>query len=157
MAERREFYLGLAIGSLVGAAVALLYAPASGEETRHQLADKATDVKDKATEVAGTVRTTVADKAGAVKETVTHAADSVRTRVTDVADRAQTAVSDTKTRIQSAVEAGKDAYASKKTELEADVAADVGGEFTADGGDALGGDSMNSDETVGTTDNTTTV
>ena len=32
--------LAFALGALAGAAVALLYAPASGEETRRRLADK---------------------------------------------------------------------------------------------------------------------
>jgi gas vesicle protein len=54
----RTFLAGLAIGALVGAGVALLFAPQSGEETRHAVARKAKhlareardrydDVKDK--------------------------------------------------------------------------------------------------------------
>lgn len=37
----RTFLAGLAIGALVGAGVALLFAPQSGEETRHAVSRKA--------------------------------------------------------------------------------------------------------------------
>ena len=40
------------LGALTGAAVALLVAPASGEETRRVLADKAREGREKATEAA---------------------------------------------------------------------------------------------------------
>jgi gas vesicle protein len=36
------------LGALAGAAVALLYAPASGDETRRRLAEKARDGRDRA-------------------------------------------------------------------------------------------------------------
>ena len=40
--------MAFAIGAIAGAAVALLYAPASGEETRKRLAQKARDGREKA-------------------------------------------------------------------------------------------------------------
>jgi gas vesicle protein len=39
-------FLAFAVGALVGAAVALLYAPASGDETRRKLAKKAREGRD---------------------------------------------------------------------------------------------------------------
>jgi gas vesicle protein len=39
-------FLAFAVGALVGAAVALLYAPASGDETRRKLARKAREGRD---------------------------------------------------------------------------------------------------------------
>ncbi len=45
-----EFFAGLVIGSLVGAALALLMAPQSGEETRAQIRDKSLEFKDRAEE-----------------------------------------------------------------------------------------------------------
>lgn len=40
--------MAFALGALAGAAVALLYAPAAGEETRRRLAEKAREGRDRA-------------------------------------------------------------------------------------------------------------
>ena len=44
------FFAGLVIGGLVGASLALLLAPQSGEETRTQIKDKSFELKDGAVE-----------------------------------------------------------------------------------------------------------
>jgi gas vesicle protein len=44
------------VGAAVGAAVALLYAPQEGAETRRLIGEKASDVKDKATEFGHTAK-----------------------------------------------------------------------------------------------------
>jgi gas vesicle protein len=49
MAEKDNFgsfLIGFLVGGLAGAVVALLYAPASGEETRTVIKDKAIELKD---------------------------------------------------------------------------------------------------------------
>jgi gas vesicle protein len=45
-----EFFAGLVIGGLVGATLALLLAPQSGEETRAQIRDKSLEYKGRAEE-----------------------------------------------------------------------------------------------------------
>jgi gas vesicle protein len=50
------------LGASVGAAVALLYAPQEGEATRRLLGEKATDVKDKASELSHTVASATREK-----------------------------------------------------------------------------------------------
>ncbi len=50
------------LGAAVGAAVALLYAPQEGEATRRLIGEKATDVKDKASELGQTVATATREK-----------------------------------------------------------------------------------------------
>ena len=42
--------LAFALGALAGAAIALLYAPASGDETRRRLRKKAEEGRDRVTE-----------------------------------------------------------------------------------------------------------
>lgn len=44
--------MAFVLGALAGAAVALLYAPASGQETRRKLAEKAREGRDKAESIA---------------------------------------------------------------------------------------------------------
>ena len=44
--------MAFALGALAGAAVALLYAPASGEETRRKLAERAREGREKAEKLA---------------------------------------------------------------------------------------------------------
>lgn len=48
--EGAAFFAGLVIGGLVGAALALLLAPQSGEETRAQIRDRSLEYKDRAEE-----------------------------------------------------------------------------------------------------------
>ena len=53
MADRNgggEFFAGLVIGGMVGAAMALLMAPQSGEETRSQIRSASLEIKDRATD-----------------------------------------------------------------------------------------------------------
>lgn len=42
-----SFLIGFLVGGIAGAVVALLYAPATGEETRTVIKDKAIELKDK--------------------------------------------------------------------------------------------------------------
>ena len=60
------FGTGLLIGAVIGGAIALLYAPKSGKETR-QL------IKDKTTEVVDTVKEETSGVIDTVKETVSEA------------------------------------------------------------------------------------
>lgn len=116
------FLLGLVIGGALGAALALLYAPQRGEDTRGFVAQKSTEyasaAKAKTSEMADTLRQNAAslgDKAGDV-------VDTLKSRASDVSNRASDMVSNAKDTAQNAINQGKEAFNQKKQELEASAA-----------------------------------
>jgi gas vesicle protein len=63
-----SFLAGFVIGGLIGAGVALLMAPQSGEETRALIADKSIELRDRAAETAGEVQSQAGDFASQTAE-----------------------------------------------------------------------------------------
>jgi gas vesicle protein len=53
------FFSGLILGAVIGAAVALLYAPQPGTETRRMVKEKALEVKEKAAKAASKIKESV--------------------------------------------------------------------------------------------------
>jgi gas vesicle protein len=53
------FFAGLMMGAIVGAAIALLYAPQPGTETRRIVKEKALEVKEKAAKAASKIKESV--------------------------------------------------------------------------------------------------
>ena len=93
---------GFLVGSAIGVATALLFAPKSGEETRAEIRDRAVDLRDrtsvtvkdtvsqaksKAYELKDTVSDTVREKTEEIKQRGKHA---VNRKLDDVADAAET-------------------------------------------------------------------
>ncbi len=59
MSDRREglgFVFGLLVGALVGASIAIVLAPASGEETRDVLKRSTSDLKSRAADFASDIK-----------------------------------------------------------------------------------------------------
>lgn len=97
MADERDaggggFFAGLVIGAIAGAALAMILAPATGEETRDLLVAKAREAGERARDTAG--------DAG------------------DLLARGRTIVAEAKTRIDGAIAEGKDAAERQRTTLE---------------------------------------
>jgi gas vesicle protein len=89
MADREEGAIATSLmtfllGVAVGAAVAILYAPQAGTETRAQIAEKAGQLKDKAAEL----KETVAERAQEWKEKAAAVIQRGGDRVSDAADEA---------------------------------------------------------------------
>jgi gas vesicle protein len=84
---------GFLVGSVIGVATALLFAPRSGEETRMEIRDKAIELRDQATE-------TVRSKVDNVK-------DNVREKVEGLKHRGKYTINRQLDRVSDAAEAGK--------------------------------------------------
>ncbi len=84
------------LGAATGAAVALLYAPQEGEATRRIIAERAGDVKDKATDYTSTVATTARDKWGQLtdkaQDIVSKSQGAAHDAIDDAADKAHKSV-----------------------------------------------------------------
>ena len=76
------------LGAAVGATVAVLYAPASGELTRARIADKANDVKQKASEWTGKA----VDQVGEWKDRVASGVHETFDRVAETIESASESV-----------------------------------------------------------------
>lgn len=59
-----SFAIGFLIGAVVGVALGFLYAPKAGKETRALLREKASDVAERAKEVAAEAKKKVEEKFG---------------------------------------------------------------------------------------------
>jgi len=115
--NKGEFLLGLLVGATVGAAIALLYAPAPGSDTQKFLKnatgdavdragelastvkDTAVNVTSKAQDVASTVGTKAQDVASSVSSKAQDVAGSVRSRVQDLGSQAQGIANSTTSKI----------------------------------------------------------
>jgi gas vesicle protein len=83
------------LGGIVGAGLALVFAPKSGSDTRQMIKDFAGDVKDKAQ----------------------HYAADVKGKVSSGIDRSKGLYEEKKSMISSAFDAGKEAYVKEKEKL----------------------------------------
>jgi gas vesicle protein len=83
--NKSDFLVGLLIGGALGAALALLYAPQSGEETRDQLKKRSEDLKDGATDVYSKAKTRATEVGDQIKEKTTTVASTVRESASQMA------------------------------------------------------------------------
>jgi gas vesicle protein len=92
---------GFLVGSVIGAATALLFAPRSGEETRAEIRDKATELRDRTTE-------TVKDTVSQTKSKVYGLKDNVLEKAEELKERGQQAVNKQLDRVSHTAEVGKE-------------------------------------------------
>lgn len=99
------------IGLAVGAGVALLFAPRSGEETRREIQRRAREVGDQAQDIVSDLTESVGNKFQQAKESVDERIDSARN-----------AVELKRRQVSNAVDAGRAAAQQAREELELRIA-----------------------------------
>ena len=99
------------LGAAAGATCALLFAPASGDETRRYLGNRARDAQGNASAAAARAREAVQQGKQAAVTTI----DEWRPAVNAVVDSGRQAIEQGKQVISSAVNQGRDAYQQAKS------------------------------------------
>jgi gas vesicle protein len=115
------FIAGFVLGGLVGASVALLMAPQSGEETRTVIRDKSIELKDKAVVTAEEARVRAEKAAADARARAEELAEQTKTKSGELAQRSQVVLDEGKSRISDAIEKGKKVV-KRQTEAAADEA-----------------------------------
>jgi len=82
------------LGAATGAAIALLYAPQEGEETRRIIGEKASEYKDKASDLTTNVTQQAKDKFSQASDKISQVTSQVSDKAQDLLSRGQSAVND---------------------------------------------------------------
>jgi gas vesicle protein len=98
------FLAGFVIGGMVGAAVALLLAPQSGEETRTIIRDRSIELKDKAAEAAETARIKAEAAAAEARARADELAKLTQEKASELKKKGQEVYQAQKSRIETAIQ-----------------------------------------------------
>ena len=131
------------VGAGIGAVLALLFAPKSGEELRNDIADAtrkgidkskeaAQQLGSKATEYYGTARETAEEYYEATREKASELYDTATAKATDVVAKTRDAATRQAGSISAAVEAGKKAYVEEKRKTELSGRTEAAPTYTPD-------------------------
>lgn len=121
--EIGAFLAGFVIGGLVGAAVALVSAPQSGEETRLQIRTRGIELRDRAVETAEDTRKMAEEAAANARTKAEQLAQDARTKADELQQRGKAVLEEQRERLEAAIEAGKKAAGQKRSEIDPDPSA----------------------------------
>lgn len=107
------FLLGLGIGAAVG----ILWAPRSGQETRQIIADRAGEGADYLKSRADEGREYLSSRANESAEFLRQRADNLKSSAADLYDKGRSTISKQRENLNAAVEAGKQAYRDAVTDV----------------------------------------
>lgn len=99
MSNRTDFVAGFILGGLLGTALALLFAPRTGEETRDRLTDSAEDLRDLAR--------------GRADEVMR----KVRGTAEELTQRGRTKLDESASRLRDAVDRGREVFEEKARDM----------------------------------------
>ncbi|MEX2143734.1 MAG: YtxH domain-containing protein [Anaerolineales bacterium] len=112
MSERTDgdfgsFLSGLLMGGIIGAAVALLMAPQSGEETRKLIRERSIELRDMGSDALEKAAAEARAKANELTKLAREQTAELRGRAEQLVNRGEAAVEDLRLRGEAAVEAAK--------------------------------------------------
>ncbi|HUF03331.1 MAG TPA: YtxH domain-containing protein [Aridibacter sp.] len=121
--EREESGVGtkltyLLIGGGIGAILALLFAPKSGQELREDIADVTKKGIERSRETAAHLQEAAGDYYEVTRERASEALHSAQEKASEIGERARSAAAQTANPFSAAIEAGKEAYRDEKRKNE---------------------------------------
>ena len=111
----------LLIGGGIGAILALLFAPKSGQELREDIADATKRGIEKGKETAAHLQEAASDYYEVTRERASEAIHSAQEKAGEFTERAKTAAAQSAHPFSAAIEAGKEAYKEEKRKNESKV------------------------------------
>ncbi len=111
------FLSGFVIGGLVGAAVALILAPQSGEETRAQIRQKSIEIRDRAEDTVEDARKRAEETAAVARKRAEELARDAREKATELQEKGRLVLEEQRDRLEQAIDAGKQAARRKRGEF----------------------------------------
>ncbi|MEW6361466.1 MAG: YtxH domain-containing protein [Pyrinomonadaceae bacterium] len=109
----------LLIGGGIGAIIALLFAPKSGQELREDIADATRKGLEKGRETAAHLQEKAGEYYEVSREKAGELIQTAQEKAAELAEKAKTAAASTTHPFTAAVEAGKEAYIAEKRRTEA--------------------------------------
>jgi gas vesicle protein len=104
----------LLVGGGIGAILALLFAPKSGEELRGDIADATRKGIEKGKEAAGQLQEKAGDYYEVSRDKAAEIYQTAQEKAVDLSEKAKAAAARTANPFSAAIEAGKDAYTDEK-------------------------------------------
>ena len=108
----------LLVGGGIGAVLALLFAPKSGEELRGDIADATRKGIEKSKETAAQLQEKAGEYYEVSRERATELYQTAADKAADLTEKAKSAAATTANPFSAAIEAGKDAYTAEKRKNE---------------------------------------
>lgn len=115
--------LSFLTGTVIGAGIALLYAPRTGTETREILSDYGNDLRDKTRNLPESLRDSAEDIAEHGKHLISKGRDLIE-QGTEMANSGKDFLDNKKNALTEAIEAGRNAMLEEKEELTASLEKD---------------------------------